>query len=312
MEEIEENTLAYCAGLLDGDGSFFIGKENGEVRQAKGYSACYTPIIGLSEVGRNSVDFLKSLFGGYIGCKKAYQTKDGSNRQEFHRWRVERSDLCLAMLEKITSFLVIKKERAEYLRDFIQNHIKKSVAPHRTTDEELEIRENHYTRMKQYNSDRFVIPNFVSRDVVKIKADNKFWSYVAGIMDSDGAFSLARTLVKGRGTYSYVPVIVLSQIDHRAIEYIYGGFRKGNRYLPNVKSCKAGVCYRYEVKGQQEIAEFLKNVIPFLRLKNKRAEILLKFCEIVPNHRYTSIEQEQRNCLYEELKKLNMGSINFR
>ena len=312
MKEIEENTLAYCAGLLDGDGSFFIGKENGEARQAKGYSACYTPIIGLSEVGRNSVDFLKSLFGGYIGCKKAYKAKDGTNRQEFHTWRIERSDLCLSMLDKITDYLVIKKDRAEYLKKFIENHIKKAITPFRTTQDELDERENHYARMKQFNSDRFVIPNLTSRDVVKVKSNNKFWAYVAGIIDSDGAFSLARTLTKGRGTYSYVPGIILSQIDHRAIEYIYGGFGKGNRYLAKSKNCKAGVCYRYEVKGQQEIAEFIKNVSPFLRLKNKRAELLLKFCEIVPSHRYTAEEQEQRSCLYEELKKLNMGSINPR
>lgn len=310
MYEIKETTLAYCAGLLDGDGSFFIGKENGKARQGNEFSPCYTPIIGLSEVRRNSVDFLKSLFGGYIGATKAYVTRDGDKRNEFFRWRVERSDLCLGVLDKVIDYLIIKRDRAIFLRNFILNHIKPVKNSFRTSPQELQARENHYEKMKQYNSDRSMISDFGTRKVVKIIPDEKFWAYVSGLIDSDGAFCLSRILSKGRTTYSYVPLIVITQVDHRGVEYVYGGVLKGNRYLAKTKSSKTGFAYRFELKSLNDISDFIEKCLPYLRLKKERALLLQQFCKIRPNHRFTDEEQSLREKVYIELKSLNMGSLN--
>lgn len=309
MENERNLILAYCAGLIDGDGSFFIGKENGPIRIAKGYSPSYSPNIGLSEVGRNSVDLLKNLFGGYVGKTKAYIAKDGSNRQEFFRWRLDRGNSCKECIEQLLPYLVLKKDRAQYLLNFINDHVIKENSD-RLSDEELQIRENHYLKMKNFNSERLFSSDFKDRKVPSQNANNHFWSYVAGLYDSDGSFSLSRLLVKNRSTYSYYPSIVLSQIDCKSIDYVFGGFKKGIRSLNKNKCCKLKFAYRFEISCIEDITNFLTNCIPFLKLKKERAQLLLDFCNIRTHYRFTDEQHQDREQIFFKLKSHNMGSIN--
>lgn len=310
MENEKELILAYCAGLLDGDGSFFIGKENGPIRKAKGYSPSYSPNIGLSEVGRNSVDLLKNLFGGYIGKTKAYLAKDGTQRQEFFRWRLDRGNSCKNCIEQLLPYLILKKDRAQYLLNFINNHLNKENSD-RISEEELKIRENHYIKMKNFNSERLVATDFKNRIVPSQSTNSYFWAYVAGLFDSDGAFSLSRILLKNRNTYSYYPSIILTQIDSKAIDYVYGGFKKGIRSINKNKCCKLKFAYRFDISSTNDIVDFLKQCIPFLKLKKERAQLLLDFCNIRTHYRFTEKEQQEREQIFFKLKTHNMGSINL-
>lgn len=304
--EKEEVTLAYMAGIMDGDGCFFISKENGKSRQEKGFSECYTPVISLANSDLELVTQFKQKFTGSVSKMHSQLCRGKFTYQ----WRIDRSKKCSDFLDKVKKYLIIKKDRAEYLLLFIKNHIKYVVSPNRTSEKELKERYNHYARMKQYNSDRVIVPNFTDRLVPLQESNDEFWAYVAGIWDSDGAFSLSRSLPPNRNTFSYVHCLVLTQIDHRAIEFIHGGCQLGLRYFNMAPATKGKFVYRYEIKSKKKIKLFISKCLPFLKQKKKRAQLLLDFLNVETGYRFTDEQLTLRENIYMQLKALNMGSIN--
>ena len=304
----EEIDMAYLAGIMDGDGSFSIGKLSSNA------SPLYFPLLQCNS-WRSFVYMLKNKFGGTLFKGKEHVCKDGSKGHALNRWRLRSQKNVQAVLEKLIPFLIIKKERAEFLMEFIKNNpfIRGKVL----SNHDIAKREKAYLKMVQFNEWK-ACHNKVSQHVAVEMSDNPlFWSYLAGLMDTDGSFAL-KCQVQNKGTQvinpRYLPVISLSMTDIRAINFLRENCNVGKLYIPNNAATSAGFHYQFGIYTKNECIPFLKRIIPFLHSKKQNAEILLDFCENSQNTKYCKkgISKEElafRHACYENIKSLNKYGV---
>lgn len=284
--------MAYLAGAFDGDGSFSLIKKVEDLNR----SPLYYPFIQFGSNGLELPELLKKKFNGNIVTRKPHKAKEGFQRKEFFTFRVEKAPKCKPFLEKIIPYLRIKKERANALLDYInENPFKRGS---RKLDKEvIARRERAYIKIRCMNDARNVNES-LARQVFNKSAhqDELFWPYVAGLMDTDGSFSI--------NAHRYVPTISLSMVDIKGISYIKSQFGEGCVNVITAKTCQTGVCYRWYTKKLSTCIAFLVNIIPYLRTKKENAETLLQFCrEKKPTlHRRSgvSIEETQKREFYHQ------------
>lgn len=102
MNLIEPTTLAYIAGMIDGDGYITI---NRSVRSGKVY---HGPQIGIAGTRREPHDLAASLWGGSV---RAYVPSNAGHRPQF-QWSRQGST-AVGVIRSIAPFLRIKGEHAE-------------------------------------------------------------------------------------------------------------------------------------------------------------------------------------------------------
>jgi len=297
------NILAYVAGVMDGDGSFSLIKRKGSV------SPLYFPMMQLSCEKEILIDLFIDKFGG----RKFVRTKLSKvSKKISYNWKIEKNNSCIPFLKLITPYLVIKKHRAEILLNFCLEHEFKRGSG-RLDPMELRYREKTYLKIRDLNSNPDINTNLHLNN--SINEDANFWSYIAGIMDTDGSFSLKRENRKSGGSKSpvYTPSILLSQYDSRAIYYTFNNFPKANLFIIEAKGTKNGFCYRLSITSRKSAIEFLKRIIVFLVLKKEQAQVLLDYClsvKILSGNRIIPIEEiESRDKYYQKIVSLNKYGV---
>lgn len=299
----KETKLAYLAGALDGDGSFSLIKGTSH----SSVSPLYYPMIQLANSKKELVDLFVNEFGGRFGVRKSYKGKDGGIRLPSYYWKVEKSPRCLPILENLIPYLVVKKERACLLRSFIINNpfIRGS---NRLSDSLLMQREKSYLKMRSFNDNPNINGELLSKSRQKDSNSEVFWAYVAGLMDTDGSFSLKREI---RKKPIYVPVISLTMADCRAVYFISNNFSGGNICIVKAKTAINGFCYRFSITARKVAEIFLRKCIPFLTIKKDIAKELLRDCGVkLKSYGRAGIPFSQtlfRQNIYETIKELNYG-----
>jgi hypothetical protein len=308
----KETILAYMAGVLDGDGSFSLMKRQGK---KEGQSPLYYPLIQIANASKDLIDFVHKEFLGLIHARKAYIAKDGCKRKISYQWKLEKTPSCFPFLDKIIPYLVIKKERAEFLRDYLlRNPFKRG--SNKLSDEILQSRESDYFKMRSFNDHRSSTCSF-SKQCKKDSENPLFWSYLAGLLDTDGSFSVKReTTDKRMINPKYNSSILLTMTDIKGINRIIENCPFGKYFIVKSRSCLKGMCYRFGIYSKDHSIPFLEKVIPFLKVKAKQAETLLEFCmkfdhTFYPREGIPKEELEFRERCYVRIKELNMGSINL-
>lgn len=308
MCNLDRNTkLSYIAGVLDGDGSFSLIK-----KQEGNGSPMYYPLIQLANADRGLIDFIVSGLGGATYTRKPHTSKEGFKRQASHQWKLEKSIKCLPFLNEIAPFLIMKKERAEFLRDYIiQNPFKRG--SNRITSDILMKRERSYQKMLNFNEKPTIYTEkLIQKRHVKTSQDPLFWAYVAGLMDTDGSFSIKKeSKKKGCNNPVYAPSILLSMTDAKSIYHIVNNYLLGRVFVVKAKSAKNGYCFRFGIYSRGDAIDFLKRCIPYLRVKKQIAEQVLDFCENFKSYcgpRITPQSQlDFREKCYQNIIKLNNG-----
>lgn len=113
MENLQK--LAYCAGLLDGEGSIYLSKSS------KSKSKQYKPGLSISMNDVAGLKVFQSIFGGNIrvGNKRI---KLNSKKEEFARAYIlsygAKNDI-KKILESLLEFLHVKQEQAITMLDYI-------------------------------------------------------------------------------------------------------------------------------------------------------------------------------------------------
>lgn len=307
--ESENIRMAYLAGMMDGDGSFSIIKHKTEA------SPLYYPFLQFVSWKKVMIDALKIEFGGSVTTAKPCIRKDGSMGHIMYRWRIRSHDNVKPILEKLIPYLRIKSERASFLLSFIEET--PFIRGKRLSEEALVDKERAYIKMIQSNDWTSLDNNLTTKLAKDISDDSTFWSYLAGIMDTDGSFSV-KCQKQNKGTHvknhRYLPVISISSTDTRAINYIRENFPMGKLYIPRNKDCSARFHYQYGIYTKKECIEFLKRIIPFLKGKKDNAELLLHFCENSVNTGYcragiSADELKFRHDCYIKLVELNKYGV---
>src|SRR6266481_3773361 len=105
MVNKEDLIMSYVAGLIDGDGSISLIREN------RTSGAKYYPCVQLSNVFEGMIEFLHQTFGG----SKKIKSRQSHAKKTQYVWNVRGLDSCLKVLEKVTPFLILKKKQGNLL-----------------------------------------------------------------------------------------------------------------------------------------------------------------------------------------------------
>lgn len=147
---------AYCAGVIDSDGTIGVKRSTYAVRVTKDSGQpTYSERVAVRQVDRQAVDLLRSLFGGAL-----YVTKPSGRGKPLWSWAAT-DRRAVACLRAILPYLRIKKAQAEnclLLRDVKEQSKRARVAPGRghagsavRPAELSETMEQHYLRAKALN-----------------------------------------------------------------------------------------------------------------------------------------------------------------
>ena len=110
------NFWAYIAGMMDGDGSFSLIKK--KEYNKPDYAPMYFPSIQLVNANEGLIDMFKGKFSG----RKNVRLYPGNiTKKPSYGWKIEKRKSCIPFLESVAPYLVIKKERAEFLLKFSIN-----------------------------------------------------------------------------------------------------------------------------------------------------------------------------------------------
>ena len=127
--------LAYLAGIIDGEGCFYIGKPGGN----------YTLRLFVMSTSKCLIDYLYKTYGGFQYSRK----KENSSWKIRHEWFVD-TQILEELLPLINPYLIIKHEHCQVAIEFRKTYPKSKSRP-RVSDEVHSIRESCHLRMKSLN-----------------------------------------------------------------------------------------------------------------------------------------------------------------
>jgi hypothetical protein len=284
----EKEMMAYIAGLIDGDGN--IG-----IRVGPRGKLC--PLVQLHNSVKDMPLYLNKLFGGTLAFDKP--KKEGN--RIIWKWMLQGYVGCDEFLSKLLSYLVIKKDSALEVLEFINSPIDGK---------------DYYQSCKDLNLKRKI--NDVNFENIERNnsTDPEFWAYLAGIMDTDGSFSIQRqTRLPQEGNrqknslIKFSPQIQISMVTEGSIKYILSNCQYGRFSIVVAKTSLRGKAFRFSVSVRFQVIEFLKKIIPFLHIKSKQAMLLLKFCRnYIPANKLAFVpedEKQYREDCYKQMIMLN-------
>lgn len=148
------------------------------------------------------------------------------------------------------------------------------------------------------------------------------WAYIAGIMDADGCFMITKhfrktpvnrrwNILKERSC-TYLPSVKICMVEDQAINFIHNemGFGEIRLYGTRKDRPNSKPIYHWLMRSKKNIAPFLEQVIPYLRVKKERAQFLLEYCKNVKDcaRPYYGLSDEELN--YRELSYVKMREFN--
>ncbi len=154
MGKSTEVALAYCAGLIDGEGCISISRTDQKKKSTNGqeyYSKGFRLFLNMTlNDSRKPLDFLVGILGGKI-YKHNRKTKNGG---DLFSWYCD-GNRALKAIKKIKDYLIIKKKEALLGIEF-QNHINRNkVNTYRFGREYLyDERKVMYDKMKEMKKNR--------------------------------------------------------------------------------------------------------------------------------------------------------------
>lgn len=267
----KEEEMAFIAGIFDGDGSISLIKR---APDAESRSFLYKPMLQFAKFSKELVEFINHELGGNVTFTEARMHKDKISRREIYRYKKEGGS-CLKALEKFAKFLVIKKDRADFLMDYIKNN--PFVRGSKKLSEDVISQREHAFQKMQLMQLNYVHKIGFSKKRAKKNTDNVyFWAYVAGLLDTDGSFCIAK---HNRKDYvAYRPVISLSMNDIRGMNFIVENCTFGTFNVFKAANSRIDISHRWLISSNDEVVNLLNKIIPYLKAKKANAELLLKFC----------------------------------
>jgi len=142
--------------------------------------------------------------------------------------------------------------------------------------------------------------------------------YIAGFIDGEGYLSILKLRRKSaRGGIWYQPCIKISQRekDSEILCLIHARY-KGTINKRRVYTDNSLPSITLDIKNRKVIKEMLTNILPYLVVKKKQAELLLEFLALPqvktrrPEKLFTIDDlKEKQSQLYEVARKLNQRGI---
>ena len=141
------------------------------------------------------------------------------------------------------------------------------------------------------------------------------YKYLAGLADGEGSFSIGRSVRKNK-RISYSCCFGISNTNFGGLASVVCEYGGNLRLAPNGNNSKYKTAYLVYF-AHAWMKEHLSNLIPFLRFKQRQAEIVLEFLSIycVGAGRWNMPGAKERHAkaqiLFEECSRLNKRGYIF-
>jgi hypothetical protein len=155
-----EVTLAYLAGIVDGEGHISIDRSKPNIQRR--VSPRYQPEFVVVNTDRKLIDWLVLNFGGSVYTRKILKT----NWKQSWTWKLGNQQAA-EMCRQLIPYLMLKKEQAILLVDFMDN-----ISPRvfgkgsKLSDEELNRRDSIYEQMRKLTDSRH--PQRLTEEATKV------------------------------------------------------------------------------------------------------------------------------------------------
>lgn len=306
MDKEETLVMAYLAGVLDGDGSFSILKKTSCVLLENRRIPRYRPCIQMFNLSENMTNLLKKYLGGNSSKRKKQQ----ENWQDQSYWYCIGIKSCKNALNKILPYLIVKKEVAECLIEFVNKAI--PLYQKKRLDQSILLdREKDYLFARTLNDRRDIDPECVSKKSAKLSENEHNWAYVAGLMDTDGSFQISRGVKPNRKSFSYELRATIQMLSIKGINFIYETCGLGNISLitrSRGSNCRQLFHYRWKITNHHELKLFLTRILPYISYKKEQCLTLLDFLDKYSTER-TEDQKMLRDNFYNKMKNLNKYGV---
>jgi hypothetical protein len=133
-------------------------------------------------------------------------------------------------------------------------------------------------------------------------------AYIAGIIDGEGCIGLFKNKdISYKRGYSYSVITQIAVTDKKLINWIFKKIKSGHRYSSNTNPQKHKTIFviRFSVNDSKILLKLIK---PYLIIKKKQADILLRFISRKQQARgckgLTNKELTFQDKCYQQIKKL--------
>ena len=138
------DTLAYCAGLFDGEGCIYIKKRVQKAPSRKERSPYYALILKIKMVHKPTIEFLAQTFG--VGTVTR-ESPGKLNKRVSWRWNVSARD-SVYVLESLRPYLRLKSAEVDVALEFADANRRSAFGRNVVPKEVLEHRETLYQKMR--------------------------------------------------------------------------------------------------------------------------------------------------------------------
>ena len=144
----KETNLAYLAGIVDGEGCFWIGKVPKKV--GDGYvSEHYRGLLKIDNTDKKLIEWIDIVFSG-TSSARCRSTSSRKFERDIYTWNAT-GDRLLDICELILPYLVIKKEHCEVMIKFRKSY--QGITSGKAIPEEiLQIRQECLESSRKLNS----------------------------------------------------------------------------------------------------------------------------------------------------------------
>jgi hypothetical protein len=104
MPKLPETSLAYMAGLLDGEGYISLKKDT----SSRSINVSYAPVIRITNTNLLMCFWCQDHFGGYVGVNKM---ADNGRWKKSYYWVVSRNNAVNA-LKCVSKYLLVKRDQS--------------------------------------------------------------------------------------------------------------------------------------------------------------------------------------------------------
>lgn len=147
MEDVKL-TLAYLAGIIDGEGSIMIvrAKHEAFMKQYDRNYPYYLPCVRVGMIDKEPIQLICDVMNmGEVENEVSYQ-----NKRPMFRWRVTNREQCAEVINRLLPYLRVKKPQALLMLDFIKN-FKRCHRYNPMTPEIEAERHNYWVQMRTLN-----------------------------------------------------------------------------------------------------------------------------------------------------------------
>ena len=137
--------------------------------------------------------------------------------------------------------------------------------------------------------------------------DKVQWSYLAGLFDGEGTFSISRHKGQSSNGNPYDSTAIRIEVcntDLVIMEWLIKHFG-GKYYTHRREKSQHKVAYYWRPAGRKNSEQLLLGILPYLVIKPERAKIALEYVRLPHNNQHDALLALKRKGLMERLQLLN-------